>query len=87
MAVAALPEHETFHASVAPENHSGDLPVKVFAVSTPSADTPAATVLVDNRAAVRNEYLQFAEGRAAAICSSIGARQSWPFDREFRLIG
>jgi hypothetical protein len=38
---------------------------------------PTATVRVDNLATIPNEYLQFAEGRAAAIFSGIGARIIW----------
>jgi len=40
-------------------------------------ERPTATVRVDNLAAVRYDYLQFAEGRAAAIFSGIGARIIW----------
>jgi hypothetical protein len=40
-------------------------------------DRPTATVRVDNLAAIRNEYLQFAEDRAATVFSGIGAHIIW----------
>lgn len=57
------------------------LAVAIVAILTSSTagadDRPTAAVRVDNVAAIPNDYLQFAEVRAEAIFSSIGARIIW----------
>jgi hypothetical protein len=71
---------EATHASACTDRTSSPSTVGAGSSGTSAAgadDRPTATVRVDNLAAIPNDYLQFAEGRATAIFTGVGARIIW----------